>query len=184
MARGFRAIMVEKNNSTIQLIVFDLDDTLLDTTSELLPIANTSAFLERLRRPLPLIPGAIQNLEYLVDRYQLALLTQGDPQIQKSKIKSLSISSFFKATYIANKSSGETKAQYFQKLPQEFNLQPQNILSIGNRLSTDLIPAKQLGFRTCHFHYGEHLDEVTKYPPQLIDFRVHSHQELISVCSL
>ncbi len=184
MARGFRAKMVQKNRSTIKLIVFDLDDTLLDTTGELLPIANSPAFAERLTRPLPLIPGALKNLEYLAVRYSLVLLTQGDPQIQNSKIQNLSILHFFKSVYIANKMAGETKSIYFQKFLQEFNLPPQDILSIGNRLSTDLIPAKEMGYRTCHFQYGEHLDEIEKYSPHLIDFRVQSHQELISVCSL
>lgn len=177
--------MVSQNSTFFDLIVFDLDDTLLDTSGELLQIADTPAFFSRIQRPLPLIAGALDNLQYLSKKYQMILLTQGDPSIQNLKIANLPIQKFFSSILIANKANGETKEHYFKKIiAEKAAISPHRALSIGNRISTDLFPAKKLGFKTCHFHYGEHLEETTHYPPSTVDFQVFSHQELISECSL
>ena len=56
----------------IQLIVFDLDDTLLDTWRLLIPIARTQAFEDRIKQELPLMPGALENLKALSGKYKLA----------------------------------------------------------------------------------------------------------------
>ena len=100
----------------IKLIVFDLDDTLLDTTTLLIPIAKTPAFEKRIREPLPLLPGALENLIRLEAKYQLVLLTQGRLDAQQAKIKSTGIESFFNVCYIADPKNSETKADYFLRI--------------------------------------------------------------------
>lgn len=168
----------------IKLIVFDLDDTLLDTTQLLIPIARTPAFEERIRQPLPLMPGALENLEYLKDRYILALLTQGRIDAQMQKVKSLGIGHYFKEQYFADPAQNHTKGLFFAKVIQHFNLHPEEALSIGNRRKTDIREAKRVGTQTCLFNYGEHIDEVAEVPEDVPDFEVQNHQELIDVCRL
>lgn len=168
----------------IKLIVFDLDDTLLDTTRLLIPIAKTPQFEERITQPLPLMDGAKANLDYLKDRYDLALLTQGRPDAQKKKVLSLGIENYFKAKYFADPSANETKAQYFQKILDEHKLPPASIISIGNRRYTDIREAKKLGMMTCLFHYGEHADEQVSQKEDIPDFTVINHKELINKCHL
>lgn len=168
----------------IQLIVFDLDDTLLDTTRLLIPIARTPAFEARILQPLPLMEGAKENLDYLWEKYNLVVLTQGRPDAQKKKIQSMNIESFFKKIYIADPSINETKAQFFQKILDESGLDPRNILSIGNRRYTDIREAKKLGMNTCLFHYGEHADEKVAQNEDHPDFTVINHKELIAKCQL
>ena len=93
----------------IKAIVFDLDDTLLDTTTLLIPIARTPAFYERIRKPLPLMEGSRQNLDYLVKKYPLFLLTMGDLESQKAKIKSLGIENYFQDLFFVDPNQTETK---------------------------------------------------------------------------
>lgn len=169
---------------SIRLIIFDLDDTLLDTTELLIPIARTPAFEKRIREPLPLMPGALENLEYLKDRYILTLLTQGRLDAQMQKIKSLGIGPYFKEQFIADPSQNHTKGQFFTRIIETFKVQPQEALSIGNRRTTDIREAKLVGALTCLFKYGEHLNEPIQVPEDVPDFEVHSHQELIKTCRL
>lgn len=168
----------------IKLIVFDLDDTLLDTTTLLIPIAKTPAFEKRIREPLPLLPGALENLIRLEAKYQLVLLTQGRLEAQQAKVKSTGIESFFDACYIADPKNAETKADYFLKIKKDFQLQDGEFLSIGNRRFSDIREAKKVGGLTCLFKYGEHQDELPEIAEDHSDFEVHAHKDLIRVCKL
>ncbi len=168
----------------IKLIVFDLDDTLLDTMQILIPIARTPAFEKRIREPLPLLPGALENLHYLQKKYQLVLLTQGRTDAQKQKVQSIGIEAFFSHQYFADPSLNQSKQQYFAQILKEFRLQPTEMLSIGNRRSTDIREAKKLGAQTCLFNYGEHQSEKPECPEDVPDFEILTHAELISTCHL
>ncbi len=170
--------------SGIKLIVFDLDDTLLDTTTLLIPIARTQAFEDRIRQPLPLMADALANLQYLKDRYILTLLTQGRIDAQMQKVKSLGIGSFFKEQFFADPTQAKPKGLFFQQIVSDFEVHPEQALSIGNRRSTDIREAKKIGYKTCLFKYGEHQNEGIDVPEDKPDFEVHSHKELITTCRL
>jgi putative hydrolase of the HAD superfamily len=171
---------------TIELIVFDLDDTLLDTTNLLIPIARTPAFEKRIREPLPLMPGAEKNLKYLFSRYDLVILTQGRIDAQKEKIKSMGIEHYFSQVLIFDPNLEPTvsKKKYFEQIIQENGLTPNTVLSIGNRRTTDIREAKRVGAMTCLFKYGEHQSETVEIPQDKPDFEIQSHSELIQTCLL
>ncbi len=169
---------------SLKLIVFDLDDTLLDTTRLLIPIARTQAFEDRIRQPLPAMPGAIKNLETLKDRYTLVLLTQGRIDAQMQKVKSMGIGHFFKEQFFADPSQNKPKSLFFNQILADFNLQPEEAMSIGNRRSTDIREAKLVGYKTCLFKYGEHQNENVEVPEDQPDFETDSHQDLIARCHL
>jgi putative hydrolase of the HAD superfamily len=168
----------------IKLIVFDLDDTLLDTTKLLIPIARTPAFEKRIREPLPLLPGVLENLKILKEKYRLVLLTQGRRDAQEAKIASTGIAGFFDACYIADPARSETKAHYFLKIKKDFKLQDGEFLSVGNRRSADIREAKRAGGLTCLFKYGEHQDEAPELIEDHSDFEVCEHKDLIRICKL
>lgn len=166
----------------IDIIVFDLDDTLLDTSRLLLPISNTPEFEKKIHERLPLMEDALSNLEYLHEKYRLILLTQGKKEIQFAKIKSLGISEFFYKVLFANLDLNEKKEDYFRQI-KDWVRPGHRFLSIGNRISTDLIPAKKFQALTCHFKYGEHLEEKVQ-SEEISDFVIHNHKELILKCNL
>lgn len=168
----------------IKAIIWDLDDTLLDTTQLLIPIARTPAFEKRIREPLPLLSGANENLRLLSTKYLCFLLTYGRVEAQQQKLASLGIAPFFRACFFVDPQKGEMKSDYFAKIPGEWGLRPHEVLSVGNRRSTDIGEAKDQGLQTCLFHYGEHQDEPAKRPEDLPDFEVHHHEELILKCHL
>lgn len=168
----------------IKVIVFDLDDTLLDTTKLLIPIAKSNKFLEVINKPLPLIEGALENLQYLSKKYQLCLLTMGNPEIQKKKIKSLEIEQYFQQVLFADSEKKETKNKYFHKLVKDYSINDRQFLSVGNRRSVDIRQAKLAGGMTCLYKYGEHEGEEPMQDEDIADFEIQHHNQLIATCKL
>lgn len=167
----------------LQAVIFDLDDTLLDTSELLIPIAHTPQFAERVSRPLPLMPGALENLKYLQKKYELFLITLGKPEIQRQKIESLQISQFFREILVVKSGHQSDKSDFFQTVAERYRSQD-STLSIGNRRHTDIRLAKLRGLQTCLFDYGEHHSEQPEQPADHPDYLVRNHFELVRICRL
>lgn len=221
-------------------IAFDLDDTLLDTSRLLIPLAAESACRRMIDRGLhcdlktclqlreelahrlshadlfahiimevgcdhpheavqdaihafyspplpanlPLMEGARENLDHLRVDYDLFLVTLGQPDTQREKIRALGIEKYFREIFILDGFKGETKKSAFEKILHLRHLQPRELLSIGNRLSTEIRDAKKCGSDTCYFSYGEHAGEKPAEPADHPDFTIFHHQELIRTCRL
>lgn len=221
-------------------IAFDLDDTLLDTSGLLVPMAaqksceamlaaglrcqleeclqmrrelaaelsHTEIFtqivnhfgtnqkgkaihdaLEKFYNPefpdvLPLMTGAEENLQRLSKNYTLFLVTMGSPEAQNRKIKALNIEKYFSKVYILNGFIGERKESAFLDIVKNMNHKPQELLSIGNRLSSEIRDGKKVGADTCYFAYGEHVGETPRVPEDHPDFTINQHKDLIPACGL
>lgn len=225
----------------IKLIVWDLDDTLLNTSNDIVPhtlkrivedwqklsktfsqdvfhhrreellptLSNRDIFKklsEEFNFPNPsaayqmaynhfyhpildhdfhLLPGAIENLEALKKKgYIQILLTAGDEIVQLKKVEILKIQGLFAKVFVADKSKNNEKDSFFKNFAQMYNLEPKEILSIGNRRQSEIRHAKLAGCRTCLFLFGEHIYEPIEIPADQPDFQVLEHSELIEVCKL
>lgn len=221
-------------------LAFDLDDTLLDTSGLLVPMASRRACeamlaaglrctldecmqaraelatelshteiftrivnrfgtnqqgkavhdaLEEFYNPqvpesLPLMAGALENLKTLKSNYKLFLVTVGSIPSQEKKIKALNIAPFFDGIYILNGFLGEKKDSAFRDIVRKQGHDPKHLLSIGNRLSSEIRDGKRIGADTCYFAYGEHVGEKPQYPEDYPDFTVSHHKDLIATCGL
>lgn len=222
----------------MKLIIWDLDDTLLDTTKDIVPnalqailqawkqlnpslsesffyqrrqellptLSNRDIFKQlsqeiyfsdqtqalrvaidhfyhpRLNYPFHLLPGALDNLRSLQKKnYRQVLLTAGNESVQMKKVNAVGIRDYFTKIFIAD---AQEKDIFFSRFSNEFNLPPQEILSIGNRRHSEIRYAKQVGCATCLFKYGEHAHEPIELSADQPDYEVTSHQELIAACKL
>jgi FMN phosphatase YigB (HAD superfamily) len=165
-----------------QHFIFDLDDTLIDTSQLLIPIQKTPQFFERIQKPLPLMDGARDLLSDLSKAGTLYLITQGNTEVQKQKIRSANIESFFTKIFIANTDQQESKDVFFGQIFQE--IPAGKTLAIGNRRKTDLRPAKMNGATTCWYKYGEYLHEPESTEYESPDYTVRSFSELRKICLL
>lgn len=212
----------------IQVIVFDLDDTLLDTSGLLVPKAlenihkywselgqtldfqsflslrdvylkshsNSTVFEKILEKyptsnnalalsqaedffyepeippNLPLIDGAVELLESLKPKYHLALLTSGEEPTQRQKIESTKLAQYFHDVFITYQPTNYKKRPFFEKLLKEKQISPAQLLSVGNRKSSEIREAKLLGCQTCWFAYGEHISEIEQSPADHPDFTI------------
>ena len=193
------------------LVIFDLDDTLVDTSGSIvpgllkkalfkmekvgLPIVNfdeTYKFIKRLNNnhlttslalrefieltgappecyemgmneiyhqptfedPITPVDYAVEVLEELALSHQLVLVTSGKESIQLEKMKKAGIEvSLFSKLYFCD----GNKKKIYNTLAKETGISPLNIIVCGDRISFDLTPAKELGFKTVHMRWGRGL---------------------------
>jgi len=185
------------------LIVFDLDDTLIDTSTYISPFQLKKTYLsliqeglsiddpektlvqllqtlkkeksatrvlknfllgkklnkkystlvdEGLTSPLPsffevkTFPNVKEILEKLVRRHSLCIVSRGKESYQRQKIQKAGIDvSFFSKIIVTPK---DNKKIYYNDLKNEFGVD--SFLVCGDRIESDLIPAKELGAITVH----------------------------------
>ncbi len=133
---------------------------------------------------LPLMDGAEDNLRQLSQRYALFLVTSGEPAAQERKIKAAGIERFFKKIYLVNNFKKEEKKDAFLDILKNENIQPEELLSIGNRLSQEIRHAKLCGAKTCYFCHGEHVGEQPTQREDYPDFTIYKHSEFRRACGL
>lgn len=222
-------------------IAIDLDDTLIDTSGFIVPLASRAAFdamlkwglqdnflaFEQFRKigalsmshqmifrkiaesmgpnentdasakagiqafyhptlpdTIPLLPGAIESLIILKKKYPLFLVTSGVPEAQKEKLQKSGLENYFTDLFFMNSFKQERKKIAFEKIIEKLSIQPNELLSFGNRLSQEIRDAKQIGAITCYFKYGEHLGEQPQDQFEIPDFSIDHHKELIPTCQL
>jgi FMN phosphatase YigB (HAD superfamily) len=212
------------------LIIFDLDDTLIDTSGSVTPFkmrsclnrlketglripdfekayeellainarsskskeaierfafpyqltkAQIAAAVEELTTPLPkdfsipTTPFAKEILKYFRSLCPLALVTGGHPPFQKDKLKKAGIEvSVFSMIAIPEDS---VKKPYYEALQRKFSVPPQDVWVCGDRVSMDLKPARELGYRTVHMRWGRGKMSATE---DWIDYSISELREL------
>ena len=74
------------------------------------------------------------------------------------------------------------KTFFFKKLAHGEN--PRRLLSVGNRLDTDIAPAKKLKWQTCWVRYGEYKNMIPTTGEEQADYVIESLEELAAKCQL
>jgi putative hydrolase of the HAD superfamily len=133
---------------------------------------------------LPLMEGAEENLKKLSQKYHLYLVTSGEPTAQQKKIAAAQIEKYFQKTYLVDNFKNETKKDALADILRVENIAPEELLSIGNRLSQEIRHGKMVGAKTCYFCHGEHVGEQPQQREDYPDYTIYKHAELIKACGL
>lgn len=227
----------------MRVLIFDLDDTLLDTTQQLLPYAYNEALdyliaqglktdlqkaldikylllkekprqsifkswieyfgfekvvsqteiLESVEKKfqsrdvekhIHLADGVNEMLKRLQKKYKMYLVTAGSQKTQNQKIELLEIRNFFEEVLIVDQIAFKTKLDAFCKILSLNKFEAQEFLSIGNRLDTDIAPAKSLGMQACWVRYGEHSHFTPGHQNEWADFETQNVLQIEEVCRL
>lgn len=215
------------------LIIFDLDDTLIETTRAILPFKLRHALEEMMRKGLEiadfnksfdhllclnneaessrqgleLFLKEIQSLDFfnigmqaldaplpqdftvsptlyaqdvlleLKNHHTLALVTYGNLEYQKQKLKISGIKEeIFKQLIVIPIQNKKPSYEYLLQLLQ---YQPKETLVCGDRVASDLVPAKELGMHTVHMRCGRGKNNSS--PKNAIDYTIENLSELKSI---
>ncbi len=136
-----------------------------------------------LPKRLPLMPGARDNINYLKDKYVLYLVTAGAEKSQLAKAYALGVVPDFKAVIVVNSLLKHRKKDAFESIIASEKIESENLLCIGNSISSEIKDALDIGALACHFEHGEARGEISDLirPPH---FHVKNHSELIKICQL
>jgi putative hydrolase of the HAD superfamily len=92
--------------------------------------------------------GVIPMLKELSASCPLMLITKGDLQHQKRKLKESELSTYFQAIeVVSDKSSG-----VYSEILQRYQIAPERFLMIGNSLRSDVQPVLTLGGWAVHLN--------------------------------
>ncbi len=136
--KGFMLCMIETvskvSNSTAPL-------TLINKTIEI--------GHELLQKPIVLLDGATDTLEYLKGKYRLVVATKGDLLDQERKLKKSGLQDYFHHIEIMS----DKKENDYQKLLKHLDCKPENFLMLGNSIKSDILPVLEIGGFAAHIPY-------------------------------
>ncbi len=119
---------------------------------------------DQLEKPVVLLDGVREVIQELSTEYQLILATKGDLIDQERKLRLSGLECYFSHVQIMSDKQECDYETIFKKL----NLQPQEILMVGNSLKSDILPMLNLGA------WGVYIPYYTTWEHEKIDYTFDS----------
>lgn len=104
---------------------------------------------QMLNQPIELLDGVEEVLETLKGKYRLVVATKGDLLDQERKLKKSNLTGYFHHVEVM---SEKDDANYL-KLIKHLDIQPDELLMIGNSLKSDIVPVLNIGGHAIHVPY-------------------------------
>ena len=114
---------------------------------------------EMLEKPIELLDGVEEVLQELHGKYKLIVATKGDLLDQERKLEKSGILKYFHHTEVMS----DKKEKDYVKLIKHLDINPSELLMIGNSLKSDVLPLVALGAAAVHvpFHTTWAHEEVS-----------------------
>ncbi len=129
--------------------------------------------------PLKTVPGAIELLNELQVSHDLALVTLGEEKTQLEKLEKAGIQQDRFSKLIV--STGPDKKNDYCQVLHELQVDPRDVIVCGDKVSKDLVPAKELGLYTVHFRNGRGMVDTT--PKECVDMTIDRLNQFTEVFS-
>ncbi len=118
---------------------------------------------QMLDEPIELLEGVEDVLKALKDKYRLVIATKGDLLDQERKLRKSGISHYFHHIEIMS----EKDDANYQKLIKRLDIQPEELMMVGNSLKSDILPVLNAGGYAVHVPY--HITWAHEHIEQSID---------------
>jgi putative hydrolase of the HAD superfamily len=112
------------------------------------------AYIEELPLDNHLFDGALHILDYLTEKYQLHIITNGFEEVQYKKLKNSGIFHYF-STITTSEEIGLKKPNpiVFIKALEKASTSANHSVMIGDSFEADILGAKNIGMETIFFNY-------------------------------
>jgi len=137
---------------TFDALNYEVQDEVINFLSE--------EYINQLANFNHLFDGTFEILEYLKEKYQLHIITNGFEEIQSLKMRKSGIIDFFKEV-ITSESVGVKKPnpKVFNYAIEKANAKPEVSMMIGDNLEADIQGALNVGMQVIHYN-SENLSEI------------------------
>lgn len=129
----------------IKAFVLSMIETSVDLTEGRISGAELKLLIDIAKRmidaEIQLLDGVRETVENLHGRYPLAIITKGDLLDQQRKVDRSGIGEFFDHVEVVADKNPRT----YQRLFNKFEVQPSDLLMIGNSMRSDILPVLELG---------------------------------------
>jgi putative hydrolase of the HAD superfamily len=102
-----------------------------------------------LNEPIELLDGVEQVLQTLQGKYRLVVATKGDLLDQERKLKKSNLTQYFHHIEVMSEKDDVS----YLKLVKHLDIQPHELLMVGNSLKSDVIPVLNIGGHAIHVPY-------------------------------
>jgi len=137
----------------IKGFVLSMIETSLLATNNTISVAFIEKILnlgkQMLNQPIELLDGVEVVLKALKDKYRLVVATKGDLLDQERKLKKSGLSHYFHHIEIMS----EKDDKNYLKLIRHLDIQPDELMMIGNSLKSDIQPVLNVGGYAVHVPY-------------------------------
>lgn len=106
-------------------------------------------------------PGAVQALAALRERVPIAVITDGDPQVQEGKLASLGLLGAVDCVVVSDRFGREFRKPHpkpFHFALAALGVEPRFAVCVGDRPDKDIAGASALGIRSVRVHTGEYAE--------------------------
>ncbi|MCF6155661.1 MAG: HAD family hydrolase [Candidatus Brocadia sp.] len=123
-------------------------------------------------------------IQLKVQGYKLILVTSGEKQIQRTKIDLLGLNNgYFDEILITDRNNGQAKKDCFREIMQRHNLNPEEIICVGDKIDDELTASKSLGMITVMLKHGRHFEAYLEEPSKYIkpDYSIKHIKDLLEL---
>ncbi|KPV61958.1 MAG: putative HAD-hydrolase [Candidatus Bathyarchaeota archaeon BA1] len=156
----------------IKAIFFDLGDTLI----------KEEAFLAEEKVETVLYVHEV--LESLMGKYKLAVICDTDASGEEvdALMKEAGIRQYFD-TVVVSSEVGVAKPheRIFWVALRQLNLQPQEVIMVGNRISKDILGGNKIGMKTVLFRWNDRYPEEATDEMEEPDYTITSLKEILPI---
>jgi putative hydrolase of the HAD superfamily len=125
-------------------------------------------------QPYPEVPKTLMELK---ERgYKLYVATNGDAVKQWDKLIRMGIHLFFEDVFVSGEVGEEKSPHFFKKVLSEIRARPSECIMVGDRMDSDIAPAKKLGIYTIRVLQGPYSREKGS-----ADAHISNFSELLGV---
>jgi len=119
---------------------------------------------------ITVFPDVIDTMIQLKGRgYWVVLVTSGDKEIQRKKIDVLELNNrYFDDIVITERNNDQSKKACFQEIMKRYDLQPEEVICVGDKIDDELAASKSLGMVSIMFEHGRHYKAYLKVQDKYI----------------
>jgi FMN phosphatase YigB (HAD superfamily) len=168
----------EENWSREQVMTFTMRDTLaaLRADERLAPALATACW-DVFCRAAYVNPGAREILERLSPHYRLGLVTNGEGDAQRGRLRAAGLEAYFACIVISDEVGYEKPApEIFEIALSELGVTAQESLYVGDSIAHDYHGAREAGIDFCYYQ-----PDPDAYPAVQPKFRVSSLTQLAGI---
>ena len=145
-----------------------------------------NAYNPRTVETITLFPDVLPTLATLVQRgYQLALVTSGNPDRQREKIRLLGLCNYFTETHntliLHDDRKNSDKESSLTQAAKALFLPYTQILCVGDKLTDEIATAKTLGMVTVRMRHGRQKNRKPQTPSEQPDIEIDRISQLLSL---
>ena len=135
---------------------------------------------EMIEKPIELLKGVEDTLQFLDGKYRLIVATKGDLLDQERKLEKSNLLKYFHHIEVMS----DKKEKDYKKLIKHLDIKPSEFLMIGNSLKSDVLPLINIGASAIHipFHTTWIHEEVNLQDSTKLEYRtLNNIKEVLSL---